>query len=116
MELEPELWMVLKQHHWIFINYSGACLLQQLHGKAIALDINHYHAPFQFVFIIHEMCIHGFNPFQPIAPDIPDTICWKDRMLLDSRFNNASTSFIHDCPPANNNKASPGQSQPQLQG
>ncbi|KIJ36028.1 hypothetical protein M422DRAFT_179905, partial [Sphaerobolus stellatus SS14] len=65
-------------HKFVFINYSGAHSLQQLYGKAVALDINHCHAPFPSVFIIHEMHVHGFNPLQPITPDIPDTIHWKD--------------------------------------
>ncbi|KIJ29392.1 hypothetical protein M422DRAFT_188522, partial [Sphaerobolus stellatus SS14] len=95
-------------HKFVFVNYLGAHSLQQLYGKAVALDINHCHASFPSVFIIHEMCVHGFNPFQPITPDMPNTIHWKDWILLDSRFDNASTSFIHDHLPANNYEASLG--------
>ncbi|KIJ50472.1 hypothetical protein M422DRAFT_245759 [Sphaerobolus stellatus SS14] len=109
----------LRYHHdsgkFIFINYSGAPSLEEFHGKAVALDINDRYAPFPSIFIIHEMRVRGFNPFQPITYDIPDTIPWQDWILSDGVFDEASNSFIRDLPPANNNKAGLGGSQLQLQ-
>jgi hypothetical protein len=52
----------------VFINYSGHPNLQQFHGKAIALDIKDKYAPFPSLFIIHEMRVRGFHPFQPVVP------------------------------------------------
>ncbi|KIM74763.1 hypothetical protein PILCRDRAFT_14201 [Piloderma croceum F 1598] len=63
---------------FVFINYSGHRYLQQFHGKAIALDIKDKYAPFPSLFIIHEMRIRGFHPFQPVVPTVPDDICWQD--------------------------------------
>ncbi|KIJ50482.1 hypothetical protein M422DRAFT_245768 [Sphaerobolus stellatus SS14] len=61
----------IRYHHhsgkFIFINYSESSLLQEFHGKAVALDINDCYAPFPSIFIIHEMCVCGFNHFQPIT-------------------------------------------------
>ncbi|KIJ50452.1 hypothetical protein M422DRAFT_159899 [Sphaerobolus stellatus SS14] len=60
------------------------------------------------------MRVRGFNPFQPITYDIPDTIPWQDWILSDGVFKEASNSFIRDLPPANN-EADLGGSPPQLQ-
>ncbi|KIJ50474.1 hypothetical protein M422DRAFT_159636 [Sphaerobolus stellatus SS14] len=108
----------IRYHHhsgkFIFINYSGTRLLEEFHGKAVALDINDRYAPFPSIFIIHEMRVRGFNPFQPITYDIPDTVPWQDWILSDGVFDEASNSFIRDLPPANN-EPDLGGSPPQLQ-
>ncbi|KIM88871.1 hypothetical protein PILCRDRAFT_243289 [Piloderma croceum F 1598] len=86
---------------FVFINYSGHPNLQQFHGKAIALDIKDKYAPFPSLFIIHEMRVRGFHPFQPVVPTIPDDIPWQDWILLNHVFDNASDSFKRGRPPSN---------------
>ena len=93
-------------HKFMFINYSGHRYVQQFHGKAIALDIKDKYAPFPSLFIIHEMRICGFHPFQPVVPTIPHDMPWQDWILLDQMFNNTSDFFKHDCLPPNHNHRS----------
>lgn len=92
----------------MFINFSGHTAFQQFHGKAIGLDIKDQYVPFPPLFIIHEMCVRGFHPFQPVNPDVPEETSWQDWILLDGIFNHASGCFNHDTP----DKA---LTQPQLQ-
>jgi len=95
----------------VFINYSGHEYLEQFHGKAIALDIKHKHAPFPSIFIIHEMRVRGFHPFRPVAPTVPDDIPWEDWIVSNHVFDDASDSFKHDRPPRNLSHGS-AQAQP----
>ena len=90
----------------MFINYSGHRYLQQFDGKAIALDIKDKYTPFPSLFIIHEMRVRGFHPFQPVVPTIPDDMPWQDWILSDQVFDNASDSFKRDRPPPNHNHIS----------
>ncbi|KIJ35660.1 hypothetical protein M422DRAFT_180445 [Sphaerobolus stellatus SS14] len=60
------------------------------------------------------MRVRGFHPFQPITPDMPDTIRWQDWIVSDGVFDDATNSFIRDRPPANNEAGLRG-SQLQLQ-
>jgi len=92
----------------VFINYSSDWYLQQFHGKAIALDIKDKYVPFPSLFIIHEMRVCGFHPFQPVVPIIPDDndIPWQDWILSDQVFDNTSDSFKCDHPPPNHNHRS----------
>jgi hypothetical protein len=90
----------------VFINCSGDEYLQQFHGKAIALDIKNRYAPFPSLFIIHEMRVRGFCPFQPVVPTVPDDILWQDWISLGPVFDNASNSFRRDRLPPNNNDRS----------
>jgi hypothetical protein len=94
----------------VFINYSNHRYLQEFHGKAIALDIKEKYAPFPSLFIIHEMRVRGFHPFQPVVPTVPDDIPWQDWILSDQVFDNASDSFKRDRPPPNRNRR-PAQAQ-----
>jgi len=96
----------------VFINYSGEECLQQFHGKAITLDIKHRYAPFPALFIIHEMRVRGFYPFQPVAPTVPDDILWQDWISSGQVFDNASISFKHDAPPPNDNDRSAEEQPP----
>ena len=57
---------------YIFVNYSGLSDLQEFHGRVIAIDSDDDHAPFPSLFMIHEMRVRGFHPFQPVQPDIPN--------------------------------------------
>ena len=95
---------------FVFINYSNHRYLQEFHGKAIALDIKEKYAPFPSLFIIHEMRVRGFHPFQPVVPTVPDDIPWQDWILSDQVFDNASDSFKRDRPPPNRNRR-PAQAQ-----
>lgn len=100
----------------MLVNYSNEPTLQQFHGKAIALDIRDRYAPFASLFILHEMRVRGFNPFEPIEPAIPDDGPWQDWILSDSVFDNASGSFKRDSLPDNRNNGNNGFSgQSQLQ-
>ncbi|KAF8837598.1 hypothetical protein BDN67DRAFT_908992 [Paxillus ammoniavirescens] len=96
---------------FVFINYSGNRFTRQFYGKAIALDINDKYAPFPSMFIIHEMCVRGFHPFQPVVPTVPDGIPWQDWVLSNDVFDNASDSFKRDFPPLNHSNSFSGQVQ-----
>ena len=102
----------------MFVNYSNQPILEQFHGKAIGLDIRDRHAPFASLFILHEMRVRGFHPFEPTDPAMPDDVPWQDWILSDSVFDNVTGSFKRDSPPDNtdngNNRFS-AQSQPQFQ-
>jgi len=103
---------------FVLVNYSNHPDLQQCHGKAIALDIRDRYAPFPSLFIIHEMRVRGFHPFQPIEPAMPDDSPWQDWILSHSVFDNASGSFKRDSPPDNgdnDDNSFAAQSQPQFQ-
>jgi hypothetical protein len=95
----------------VFINHSGHSFLQEFHGKAIALNIKDKYVPFPSLFIIHEMQVHGFHPFQPVVPTVPNDIPWQDWILLNHVFDNVSDSFKHDHPPPNHNNSFSVQAQ-----
>jgi hypothetical protein len=86
---------------FVFINYSNNEYLQQFHGKAIALDIRDHHAPFPSLFIIHEMQVHAYYPFQTTPPDLPDDITWQDWVLAYGVFDDVSGHFHQDRLPVN---------------
>ncbi|KZP06079.1 hypothetical protein FIBSPDRAFT_1053750, partial [Athelia psychrophila] len=48
---------------FVFINFSQYDLLEQFHGKTVALDANHKRSPFPAPFLIQEMRTRGFNPW-----------------------------------------------------
>ena len=81
---------------FVFINYSGNEYLQEFHGKAIALNVTDKYAPSPSLFIIHEMRVRGFNPFQPVAPTVPNNIPWQDWILSDGVLDNDSDTFKRD--------------------
>ena len=68
---------------FIFVNYSNSRRLEKYHGKVVGLDPLDYHAPFPSLFIIHEIQVRGFHPFQSIALDVPDSLPWQDWIELD---------------------------------
>jgi len=100
---------------FVFVNYSNRHQLQQFHGKAIALDIHDRHVPFPSLFIIHEMRVREFHPFQPITPDIPIETPWQD-WLLSGHVINASGSLIRDRPPIGSGYTAPAQLQGPMMG
>ncbi|KAH9068382.1 hypothetical protein EDB83DRAFT_2290756 [Lactarius deliciosus] len=81
---------------FIFVNYSGSDELQRYHGKAIGLDNQDRHAPFPSLFIIHEIRVRGFHPFQPISTEVPDGNPFQDWIIGDGVFDNTSRSFKRD--------------------
>ena len=102
----------------MFVNYSNEPMLEQFHGKAIGLDIRDRHAPFASLFILHEIRVRGFHPFEPIEPAVPNDVPWQDWILSDCVFSNATGSFRRDSPldnRDNSNNSSSAQSQPQFQ-
>ncbi|KAF8585920.1 hypothetical protein K439DRAFT_1646404 [Ramaria rubella] len=78
---------------FILINYSCDPALQVFHGKAIALDIRDRYAPFPSLFIIHEMRVRGFHPFEPVAPALRNDYPWQDWIVSEQVYDNASGSF-----------------------
>jgi hypothetical protein len=99
----------------VFVNHSNNPTLQQFHGKAIALDIKDRHAPFPSLFILHEMRVRGFHPFEPIEPAMPDGGPWQDWISSDGVFDIESDSFKRDSPSDNRDNNHNTQSQPQFQ-
>jgi hypothetical protein len=87
----------------VFINYSGHNDLREFHGKSLAIDIRDKHAPFPSLFIIHEMRVRGYRPFQPVTPAVQDPAPWQDWILSDGVIDNASGSFKRDSPPDDGN-------------
>ncbi|KAI0252307.1 hypothetical protein BJV78DRAFT_1124842 [Lactifluus subvellereus] len=100
---------------FVFVNYSGDSHLQQFHGKAIALDIDDHHAPFPSLFIIHEMRVRGYHPFEPTVPIMPDEVPWQDWISSDGVIDSASGSFKRDKRRGNPNNNTSSQQQPQSQ-
>ncbi|KAH9037821.1 hypothetical protein EDB85DRAFT_2196833 [Lactarius pseudohatsudake] len=87
---------------FIFVNYSGSDELQRYHGKAIGLDNQDRHAPFPSLFIIHEIRVRGFQPFQPISPEVPNGNAFQDWIVADGVFDDISRSFKRDFPDSGN--------------
>ncbi|KAH8994922.1 hypothetical protein EDB92DRAFT_1934172 [Lactarius akahatsu] len=77
---------------FIFVNYSGSDELQRYHGKAIGLDNQDRHAPFPSLFVIHEIRVRGFHPFQPISSEVPDGNPFQDWIVADGVFDDISRS------------------------
>ncbi|KAF5360465.1 hypothetical protein D9756_004541 [Leucocoprinus leucothites] len=80
---------------FVFVNYSDNPNLRQSHGKAIALDIKERNTPFPSLFLIHEMRVRGFHPFQPIAPGMPKykDITWQDWIISEGLFDDVTGTF-----------------------
>ena len=99
---------------FVFVNYSNHPDLQSFHGKAVALDIRDRHAPFPSLFIIHEMRVRGFHPFEPVSPAISHELSWQDWILSDGVFDDTSGSFNRAPPPDNGNADNRSSAQPRL--
>lgn len=83
---------------FVLVNYAGCPDLEQFHGKAIALDIKDPHVPLPSLFIIYEMRVRGFHPFEPISPAMPDNILSQDWISSDGVFNEASDTSVRRSP------------------
>lgn len=79
---------------FVFVNYSGRTYLEQFDGKAIALQSDDCYAPFPPLFIIHEMRVRGFHPFQPTSLYVADNPPWQQWILSDGVFDEARHEFI----------------------
>jgi hypothetical protein len=92
----------------ILVNYSDHLIedLQLHHGKAIVIDIPDWHAPFPSIFIVPEMRVRGYHPFQTINPNMPDSdvITWQDWVLDDGVFDSDRGHFRRDGLPLNRDK------------
>ncbi|KAK1223047.1 hypothetical protein PQX77_014083 [Marasmius sp. AFHP31] len=65
--------------------------------KAIGLDINERYAPFPSLFIIQEMRVRGFHPFEPTQSDIPDQVDYQDWIVTDG-LQDGKGGFQKDAP------------------
>ncbi|KAH9918294.1 uncharacterized protein B0H18DRAFT_882859, partial [Fomitopsis serialis] len=76
---------------YVFVNYSETPSETAFHGKAVALESHHDHAPFPAVFLIHECRVRGFWPFRSPTVDILSPVPWQDwllsREIIDSEEN-----------------------------
>jgi len=88
---------------YVFVNYSGHPDYKDYHGKAVALEAHHRHAPFPSLFIIHEMRVRGFHPFQPVNPDIGLAYPFQEWIVAGDLFDEASSSFKHNTSDAQHN-------------
>jgi hypothetical protein len=98
---------------FVFINYGGEPEYEAYHYKAIALNIDDRHAPFPALFIIHEMRVRGFRPFQPLDPPVPDEIQWQDWLPRTGAINDSGT-FNRASPPQATSSTLQHQSQAHL--
>ncbi|KAF8559882.1 hypothetical protein OG21DRAFT_1479760 [Imleria badia] len=80
---------------FVFINFSGAFVDETFHGKVVALDPRHHYAPFPSLFIIQEMRVRGFHPFQPVVPSLPDDIVWQDWISSGGVLSNTDTDYFN---------------------
>jgi hypothetical protein len=67
------------------------------HSKLFPLDIPGWHAPFPSIFIVYEMRVRGYHPFQTINPTkMPDSdvITWQDWVLDNGVFNMTGAIFV----------------------
>ena len=99
---------------FVLINYANDSDLQPYHGKAIALDIRDSHVPFPSLFIIHEMRVRGYHPFQPVSPVVFHDLPWQDWITSDGVFDETSGSFKRARLPGNGNDDNGGSVQSQL--
>jgi len=101
----------IRARKFVFINFSDREELQPYHGKAIALDIAHHYAPFPSIFLIHEMRVRGFHPFNPVEFSLPSDTSWQDWVLTAGVYDAESGFFIRDAPdnviPDNGNDQNP---------
>jgi hypothetical protein len=88
---------------FVLINYANDSDLQPFHGKAIALDIHDSNVPLPSLFIIHEMRVRGYHPFQPVSPIIFYDMPWQDWITSDGVYDETSGSFKRAPPPGNGN-------------
>ncbi|KAF6749713.1 hypothetical protein DFP72DRAFT_912492 [Ephemerocybe angulata] len=88
---------------YVFINFSNTKDYEELHGKAVALDPRDHLAPLPALFIIHEMRVRGFRPFEPMEQYVPDNPSWQDWILSNGVLDTASDSLKRDKPPGSGN-------------
>ncbi|KIL67584.1 hypothetical protein M378DRAFT_22754 [Amanita muscaria Koide BX008] len=89
---------------FILINYSDELSLREFHNRAVALVNNHRYLPFPALFLVHEMRVRGFHPFAPVNPNIPDVITWREWIVSEGVFTEASGLFRRETPPAPSNR------------
>ena len=78
------------------MNHFNDPQLQQFHGKAIALDVQHRYVLFPSLFIIREMRVRSFNPFEPVSPEVPVGGPWQEWISSGGVFDDESNSFRRD--------------------
>jgi len=76
----------------VFINYTHSSSDTQHHGKAINLDVDDQRAPFPAIFLIHELRVRGFRPFDQEPDDIPTTSQFQDWMIMDDSITSETAS------------------------
>lgn len=88
----------LQARKFVLINYWDYSPMAPYHGKAIALDTTHRYSPFSSLFIIHEIRVRAYNPFQPTLHDIPTNPPWQDWILSCGMIDEAG-AFIREYKP-----------------
>jgi hypothetical protein len=61
-------------------SFANSRSLQGFHGKAIALDINHQHAPLPLLLLVHEYMVRGRNFYQPTS-SLEISNGWQDWLV-----------------------------------
>lgn len=91
----------MQTKQYVFVNYTDNPDLLLFHGKALALDHAHPHAPFPALFLLHEMRVRESNPVNAAALDIPDDVPWQDWLAEYGalRSGEGEGLFNRDSPP-----------------
>ncbi len=110
----------------MFINHSENPDFREFNKKAIALPSRGRYAPFPTLFLIHEMRVRGFHPFQEVVTTIPNEIRWQEWIVDRDVFDDTTGDFKRGPSPNNNgnqdgnnngnNNGNSGQSQSTVMG
>ncbi|KAJ7929237.1 hypothetical protein B0H13DRAFT_1703331 [Mycena leptocephala] len=96
-----------QSRRFVLVNQSNHYDLEQYHGKCVPLNISDPHTPFPSVFIIHEMRVRGFHPFQAAVPINTDTTIWQDWITTDAVYNPTTEWFEHKPAPSQDPASTP---------
>jgi hypothetical protein len=80
---------------FVLINYCDIEQLRPFHGRAVALDTEDAYAPFTSSFVIHEMRVRGFHPFEDPSPFVPadKAIDWQSWVTTDGVWDSTNARF-----------------------
>jgi hypothetical protein len=84
----------------VYDSYGTVGSLLSFHGKAIALDINHEHAPLPLLFLTHEYMVRSRNFYRPM-PSMEVSDDWQEWMVEEGVVNESDDgtfTFNRDAP------------------